>query len=103
MTATPIAIGPKQGTSPTIIQPKVPLPGNRPIDASTLNVRENLSPTELRPVVSTDLKVANTFHASGDRPVAASQLRFDHTLSVMGSRPIASNEIDGPDLMGYLD
>lgn len=100
---TPINLEPKASSSPTIIQPKNPLPGNRPINASTLDVRENLSPTELRPVVGSDLKITQMFHASGDRPISASNLHCDHTFNIMGNRPIASNTIDEPELMGYLD
>ncbi|MGK7903094.1 MAG: hypothetical protein AB4352_17120 [Hormoscilla sp.] len=83
--------------------PLPPLPGNRPIDSSNLEVHSTLDPREKRPVVSSKMGISETYMVSGNRPVAHSTINFDNTMKIMGNRPIASNNIDDDDLMGYLD
>lgn len=92
-----LATMPKDSSSP------VPLPGNRPIEASNLNVHDTLSAMGQRPITSSNIEVTNTFSVSGNRPIASSHLHIDQTFSSMGSRPVASNDLDEADLMGYLD
>jgi len=83
--------------------PLPPLPGNRPIESSSLEVRNTLDPREKRQIVSSKMEVSQTYMVSGNRPVAHSNIDFDNRLTLMGNRPIASNNIDSDDLMGYLD
>lgn len=90
-------------TMPKDTDSQVPLPGNRPIEASSLKVRETISAMGKRPITSSNIEVANTFSVSGNRPIASSHLHIDQTFSSMGNRPVASNNVDEPDLMGYLD
>jgi hypothetical protein len=82
-----------------------PLPGNRPIDPSNLQVLETVSAMgENRPIVASNIKVWDTLTVSGERPIATSSLQISETGTILGNRPIASNYIDGAeDLMGYLD
>lgn len=83
--------------------PLPPLPGNRPIESSSLKVHDTLDPREKRPIVSSNMGVSETYMVSGNRPVAHSNINFDNTMKIMGNRPIASNQIDDDDLMGYID
>lgn len=92
-----LATMPKDSSSPTR------LPGNRPIEASNLQVSDTLSAMGQRPITSSNIEVSNTFSVSGNRPIASSHLHIDQTFSSMGNRPVASNQTDEPDLMGYLD
>lgn len=81
-----------------------PLPGNRPIDSSNLQVLGTISAMGERPIVASNIKVWDTITLSGERPIATSSLQLSETAMIMGNRPIASNYLDGAeDLMGYLD
>lgn len=81
-----------------------PLPGNRPIDSSNLQVLGTISAMGERPVVASNMKVWDTITLSGERPIASSSLQISETAMIMGNRPIAANYFDGAeDLMGYLD
>lgn len=81
------------------------LPGNRPIEASHLNVVSTYkSVGAARPVVAGGMEISSTLTISGQRPIMVSHLNVSETYTVMGNRPVASNEIDDPALlMGYLD
>ena len=81
------------------------LPGNRPIEASHLNIVSTYSSVGAnRPVVASGMDITGTLTISGQRPIMASHLQVSETYAVMGSRPVASNEIDDPALlMGFLD
>ncbi|GBF80984.1 hypothetical protein [Aphanothece sacrum] len=81
------------------------LPGNRPIEASHLNIVSTYgSLGTTRPVVASGMEVSGTLTISGERPIMASHLHISETYNVMGDRPVASNEIDDPELlMGFLD
>jgi hypothetical protein len=84
---------------------KTTLPGNRPIEASHLNiVRTYTSVGGIRPVTAGDMKISSSITVSGHRPIAVSTLKISDVYSVMGNRPVASNDIDdSTGLMGYLD
>jgi hypothetical protein len=87
-----------QTSSPT------PLPGNRPIDSSNLQVLGTISVMGERPIAASNNKIWNTMTASGERPIYSSTLVVSETRMIMGNRPIASNYFDGEEsLMGYLD
>lgn len=81
-----------------------PLPGNRPIDASSLQVLGTISVMGLRPIAASDHKIWDTMTVSGERPIYSSNLVISETRMIMGNRPIASNSLVGEEnLMGYLD
>jgi len=81
-----------------------PLPQNRPIERSHLQVVETYNTMGLRPVVSSGLEVVGSMVVSGNRPITKSHLAISETYSVMGNRPVASNEVDEiAELIGYLD
>ena len=81
-----------------------PLPQNRPIEPSNLNVVSTYNTMGQRPVISSGLEVSNSLVISGNRPIMKSTLAVSETYSVMGQRPVASNEIeDIATLIGYLD
>ena len=127
---TPVSVIAAQVKAPEIsgqgialIEPSVPLPGNRPIAVSTLNISEQVSIAGIRPVDSSsfqvigtvsamgerpigasNMKVWDTIAASGNRPIATSTLKISEVAMIMGNRPIASNFIDDEaSLMGFLD
>jgi hypothetical protein len=82
----------------------VSIMGNRPVDASNIQVLGTISEMGDRPIVASSIKVMDTISVSGERPIAASSIQLTQTKMIMGNRPIASNYIDGDeDLMGYLD
>lgn len=83
----------------------VSIMGNRPVDASNIQVFKTISEMgDRRPIVASSIKVMDTISVSGERPIAASSIQLTQTKMIMGNRPIASNYIDGDeDLMGYLD
>lgn len=83
----------------------IALPGNRPIEASHLNIVSTYHAVGGdRPVVASGLDVKGTLTVSGSRPIVSSHLKISETYAVMGNRPVASNEIDDPTtLMGFLD
>ncbi|MFB8791677.1 MAG: hypothetical protein U7123_23255 [Potamolinea sp.] len=80
-----------------------PLPGNRPIDASNLNVLETISAMGQRPIVSSNIQILDIISISGNRPIVSSNLHISGIGMIFGNRPIASNNVDNEDLMGYLD
>ncbi|MEM8641975.1 MAG: hypothetical protein AAGG51_24650 [Cyanobacteria bacterium P01_G01_bin.54] len=82
----------------------LPLPQNRPIEPSNLNVVSTYNTMGQRPVISSGLEVSDSIVISGNRPIMKSTLAVSETYSVMGQRPVASNEIeDIATLIGYLD
>ncbi len=80
-----------------------PLPGNRPIEASQMKVNRTLSSASIRPIMASNLDIKETFDTSGHRPVSITHLNISQTYTVMGNRPVADNDVDLPDLMGYID
>lgn len=88
----------------TQVSPPNPLPGNRPIDSSNIQVLGTISAMGERPIVASNIKIWDTITVSGERPIATSSLQVSETQMIMGNRPIASNYTDGDAaLMGYLD
>ena len=89
----------------TQVSTATPLPGNRPIDSTNLQVLGTISEMgDHRPIVASSFQVRDTISVSGERPIAASGLQISETQMIMGNRPIASNYMDDDkDLMGYLD
>ncbi len=83
----------------------IPLPGNRPIESSHLNIVSTYHAVGGdRPVVASGLDIKEMISVSGNRPIVASHLQISETYKVMGNRPVASNAIDDPQtLMGFLD
>ncbi|MGK7931464.1 MAG: hypothetical protein AB4041_08520 [Microcystaceae cyanobacterium] len=83
----------------------IALPGNRPIEASHLDVVNTYHSVDGdRPVVASGLDVKGTLTISGSRPIVSSHLQISETYTVMGDRPVAPNDIDDPaTLMGFLD
>jgi hypothetical protein len=81
------------------------LPGNRPIEASHLNIVSTYTSVgSLRPITANGIKVSSTMTVSGNRPIAVSTLKISELYAVMGNRPVASNDIDdSATLMGYID
>lgn len=80
------------------------LPNNRPISVSNLKVIESDSLPHNRPVFASAIAVVNSESLPNNRPVVASNLAIAKLGFLPGNRPIASNEIDDPeDLMGFLD
>ena len=81
------------------------LPGNRPVEASHLQIVDTYSSVGgARPVIASGINIKGTLTVSGNRPIAASHLQVSETYTVMGNRPVASNEVDdSTTLMGYLD
>jgi hypothetical protein len=74
---------------------------NRPISASHLHVVEYVGS---RPIFASEIVVREDLTLPGGRPVVASDPRLMDALQHVGGRPIASNDIgDGEVLMGYLD
>ena len=109
-----------QGASDT--KSLAPLPGDRPVGSSHIQIAETfmsagVRPIEashlkfneannmgMRPVASSSLAIVETIQFSGIRPVTASTLKITETLLNFGARPVASNDIDaGQDMMGFLD
>lgn len=81
-----------------------PLPGNRPIDASNLQVLGTIFASGERPIFASTIKVWHTMSASGERPISSSSLQLSGTAMIMENRPIASNHLDdAEDLIDYLD
>lgn len=81
-----------------------PLPGNRPIDSSNIQVLGTISVMGERPIVASNNKIWNTITVSGERPIYSSNLVISATAMIMGNRPVASNFFEGEEnLMGYLD
>lgn len=76
---------------------------NRPIMASHLHVLEYSLPGG-RPIFASDIIVRDDLTLPGGRPIVASDPHLMESGMITGGRPIASNEIDdGEALMGFLD
>lgn len=106
--ATPVALPPLPGNRPIAssdlnVSEGSSLPGNRPVDVSNVQIVGTISAMGDRPIGASPIEVRDIIAVSGNRPVAASHLKADATAMIMGNRPIASNEVDQEDLMGYLD
>lgn len=121
--STKLAIQKQQAGEVSLVEPSIPLPGNRPIATSSLKVSDQGSIRGMRPVDTSELQVVGTFSSMGDRPISASNMQVRDIMAVsgnrpisvstlhltgtemiLGNRPIASNimeEID--ELIGYLD
>jgi hypothetical protein len=95
----------KEATNALVLKQPAGFFGNRPIEASHLNIVSTYSSVgSLRPVTASTMKLHDTMIISGNRPISASSLVISETYKVMGSRPVASNDIDDPALlMGFLD
>jgi hypothetical protein len=127
---TPVSVIAVQEKAPEIsgqgialIEPSIPLPGNRPIAVSTLNISDQVSMAGMRPIDSSHFEMIGTISAMGERPIGASNMKVWEMMAVsgnrpiststikisevamiMGNRPIASNFIDDEAyLMGFLD
>lgn len=75
----------------------------RPIMASHIHVSELTVPGQ-RPIFASDLEIRDDLSLPGGRPVFASDAALMHATLLPGGRPIASNEIDDSEtLMGFLD
>jgi hypothetical protein len=76
---------------------------NRPIMASHLHVVEYALPGN-RPVFASDLVVRDDLTLPGGRPIVASDPHLLESNWMIGGRPVASNEIDDSEtLMGFID
>ncbi|MBP0017755.1 MAG: hypothetical protein J7647_09370 [Cyanobacteria bacterium SBLK] len=93
-----------EATGIQIYQQVYPLPQNRPIEPSHLNVVGTYKSMGERPVISSGLEVSSSIVISGNRPITKSNLAISETYKVMGNRPVAPNEFeDIATLIGYLD
>ncbi|MEA5467942.1 hypothetical protein [Spirulina sp. 06S082] len=87
-----------------VYQKSFPLPQNRPIEPSHLNIVGTYNAMGERPVTSSGLEISSSIVISGNRPIAKSILDISETYKVMGNRPVASNDFeDIATLIGYLD
>lgn len=76
---------------------------NRPIMASHLRVMEYSIPGH-RPVFASEMIVRDDLTLPGGRPIMASDPHLLEASMIMGGRPIASNDTeDGEVMMGFLD
>jgi hypothetical protein len=76
---------------------------NRPIMASHLQVLDYSLPGN-RPIFASDIIVRDDLTLPGGRPIMASDPNLLEAGMIMGGRPIASNEIDDSEtLMGFID
>lgn len=76
---------------------------DRPIEASHLRVVEYAFPGH-RPIFASDIVVREDISLPGGRPIIASPSNLLNAPLLIGGRPIASNEIDdSASLMGYID
>ena len=87
------------------MRPDSDLPQNRPVTVSKLAIAETFGAVGgERPIFASSLQVRGTIDSSGLRPISAGNLAISEVYTSMGNRPVASNDIDDPDaLMGYLD
>ena len=93
-----------EATGIQVYQQSYPLPQNRPIEPSHLNVVGTYKSMGERPVISSGLEVSSSIVISGNRPITKSNLAISETYRVMGNRPVAPNEYeDIATLIGYLD
>jgi hypothetical protein len=76
---------------------------NRPIMASHLQVLDYSIPGH-RPIFASDIVMRDDLTLPGGRPIMASDPKLLEASLIMGARPIASNEIDDSEvLMGFID
>jgi hypothetical protein len=76
---------------------------NRPIMASHLKVIEYSIPGN-RPIFASDIIVRDDLTLPGGRPIIASDPHLLEANMIIGGRPIASNDIDDSEtLMGFID
>lgn len=93
-----------KATGIQVYQQSFPLPQNRPIQPSNLNVVGTYKSMGERPVISSGLEISSSIVISGNRPITKSNLAISETYRVMGNRPVAPNEFeDIATLIGYLD
>jgi hypothetical protein len=75
----------------------------RPIAASHLHVMDSSLPGQ-RPIFASDMVFRDELTLPGGRPIIASDPHLMEASLLPGGRPIASNEIDDSEtLMGFLD
>lgn len=76
----------------------------RPIMASDIQVLDVAFPGQ-RPVFASDVEVRDDLTLPGGRPIVASDVRLLEAEILPGGRPIASNDIDNDmtDFIGYID
>jgi hypothetical protein len=75
----------------------------RPISASHLHVMDSSIPGQ-RPVFASEMVIRDDLTLPGGRPIMASDPHLLEASLLPGGRPIASNEIDDSEtLMGYID
>ncbi|WP_204102690.1 MULTISPECIES: hypothetical protein [Spirulina sp. CCY15215] len=87
-----------------VYQKSFPLPQNRPIEPSHLDVVGTYNSMGERPITSTGFEISSSIVISGNRPIAKSNLDISETYNVMGNRPVAPNDFeDIATLIGYLD
>jgi hypothetical protein len=80
-----------------------PLPQNRPIESSHLDVVSTYNAMGIRPITSSGLNISSSMVLSGQRPITKSSLNISDIV-ILGNRPVASNEIEDINtLIGYLD
>lgn len=76
---------------------------DRPIMASHLKVLDYSLPGG-RPIFASDMIIRDDLTLPGGRPIIASDPRLLEASLITGGRPIAPNDIgDGEPLMGYID
>ncbi|MBW4657072.1 MAG: hypothetical protein KME15_00205 [Drouetiella hepatica Uher 2000/2452] len=76
---------------------------NRPISASHLHIASYALPGH-RPIFASELAIREDLSLPGGRPVMVSDPRLMETSGLPGGRPIASNDINESEpLMGFLD
>jgi hypothetical protein len=76
---------------------------NRPIMASDVKVLDT-TPVGGRPIFASNLAIRDDMSLPGGRPIFASDPHLLEASLLPGGRPIASNEIDDAEtLMGFLD
>ncbi|MBD2102768.1 hypothetical protein [Leptolyngbya sp. FACHB-261] len=119
--ATSAAPGALQRTSGAqairVYEPR-PLPNNRPVFPTTLEILETSDLPEGRPIAVAGIQVAGTLLGNrpiavsgieivktlGNRPVVASNLQVSSEAEPLpNNRPVAPNLLPDAELMGYLD
>jgi hypothetical protein len=89
------------GTTHLQISQTVSILGNRPVSATHIQIEQTFSASGIRPISKGEVEIKETFSASGVRPVGTTHLVIEET--VMG-RPVAANEDEENNgLMGFLD
>ncbi len=89
------------GTTHLQISQTLSILGNRPVSATHIQIEETFFASGIRPISKGEVDIKETFNASGVRPIGSTHLVIEET--VMG-RPVAPNEEEGNNgLMGFLD